>query len=186
MKDPINFVIQEQIGMVVANPTNEDFDMQYSGVSFTIKAGEKITLATNAASHILNSYGPRGLVYLKYGCDEGKVLEEGRVRNEEFKRKQVTEFNVRNENRKNMNLGYLAPTAKLKQYASELGLELMQPYAPRDAERVKLNSQDTEIASLRNTVSELTSLVNKLLRDSDSKEEEKRKPGNPNWIKKSE
>ena len=38
-KDPINFLFQEQTYKVVANPTNEDFDMQYAGVSFTIKSG---------------------------------------------------------------------------------------------------------------------------------------------------
>ena len=54
-KDPINFLFQEQTYKVVANPTNEDFDMQYAGVSFTIKSGEEKTRAINAANHILNS-----------------------------------------------------------------------------------------------------------------------------------
>jgi hypothetical protein len=184
-KDPINFMFQEQVGMVVLNPTNENIDMQFSGVSFTMKPGEKLSMAANAANHLLNSFGPRGLCYLAYGCNEDKVASDGRQRNEDFKRKQVTDFNISNENRKNMNLGYLPPSEKLKEYALELGLVLMQPYAPRDKERVQINEQNSEISSLRQTVSDLTNLVNNMLKQKEEpKEEEQRKPGNPNWQKK--
>lgn len=162
-KDPVNFLLQEQVGMVVFNPTNENFDMQYSGVSFTLKSGEKQTLASNAARHVLNSFGPRGLCYLQFGADEGKVATEGRNRNEDFKRRQVVEFNIRNENRKNMNMGYIPATPKIKEYALELGLELMQPYAPRDAERVKINEQNEEIETLRKSQTELLEKVNMLI-----------------------
>lgn len=162
-KDPISFMFQQQMGMVLLNPTNEDFDMQFSGVSFTIKAGEKLTMAENAAKHVLNSFGQRGLSYLAFGADEERIAADGKQRNREFKIKQVTEFNIRNENRKNMNLGYLPPSDKIKEYASEMGIELMQPYAPRDAERVKLNAQDDEITALRRSNADLADKVNKLL-----------------------
>lgn len=183
MTDPINFMFQEQVGMVVLNPTNEDFDMQYAGISFTLKPGQKQNLAINAANHVLNSFGPRGLCYLAFGADEAKIAEQGRRRNEDFKRKLVTDFNVSNENRKNMNMGYLPPSEKLKEYALELGLELMQPYAPRDKEREKINEQNSEITALKNTVQELTNLVNTLLKK-DEPDEEQKKRGNPNWIRK--
>jgi hypothetical protein len=169
--DPVNFMFEEQRGMVLLNPTNEDLDMQYSGVSFTIKSGQKAILSVNAANHVLNAFGPRGLSYLPYGANEEKVIRDGQLRNEDFKRRQVTEFNIRNENRKNMNLGYLPPTSKIKEYALELGLELMQPYAPRDAERVKITEQDAEIETLRNAVAELTAMV-KMMTESQVKKDE--------------
>ena len=185
----LDVMFQEQMGMVVLNPTNEDFDMQYAGISFTIKSGEKRTLSAAAANHILNAFTQRGLCYLAYGADEVKIAEQGRQRNDDFKRKQVNEFNIRNENRKNMNMGYLPPTNKIKEYASELAIQLMQPYAPRDNERIKMNSQDGEIASLRQTVADLTNLVKSLMENKDpqpaseTKTEQKQR-GNPNWIAK--
>jgi hypothetical protein len=164
-------MFQEQVGMVVLNPTNEDFDMQYSGVSFTIKAGYKQTLSANAANHILNAYGPRGLSYLQFGADEDKIAAAGKQRNEDFKRRQVTEFNIRNENRKNMNMGYLPPSGKVKEYALELGLELMQPYAPRDAEREKINEQNKEIEALRKSNADIMEKLDMLLATKDVSKE---------------
>lgn len=162
-KDPINVMFQQQMGMVVLNPTNEDFDMQFSGVSFSLKAGQKMVLAEHAAKHVLNAFGQRGLTYLAFGADEEALAADGKRRNKEFKIKQLTEFNIRNESRKNMNMGYLPPTQKLKEYALELGIELMQPYATRDLERTKMNAQDDEITALRRANSDLTEKVNKLI-----------------------
>lgn len=188
-KDPVNFILQEQIGMVVLNPTNEDFDMQYSGVSFTIKSGQKQTLSANAANHLLNSFGPRGLCYLQYGADEERVAAEGKKRNENFKRRHVTEFNIRNENRKNMNLGYLPPSEKTRQYAVELGIELIEPYAAKDHDRQKIQSQENEIKELREKIDmlldKLTAMDNKPESpDKESGEETPRPRGNPNWTRK--
>ncbi len=193
-KDPVNFLLQEQAGMVVLNPTNEDFDMQYSGVSFTIRSGQKQTLSANAANHILNSFGPRGLCYLQYGADEVKITAEGKRRNENFKRRHVTEFNIRNENRKNMNLGYLPPSEKTRQYAEELGIELVEPYAAKDKDREKMQNQEKEIKELRQKID---MLLDKLTEMQDSNKSEiseseklqesggegPRPRGNPNWRK---
>jgi hypothetical protein len=185
----LDVMFQEQMGMVVLNPTNEDFDMQYAGISFTIKSGEKRTLSAAAANHILNAFTQRGLCYLAYGADEARIAEQGKQRNEDFKRKQVNEFNIRNENRKNMNMGYLPPSDKIKEYASELAIQLMQPYAPRDNERLKMNSQGNEIASMRQTIADLTNLVQSLVKPKEAEqkpepEAEQKQRGNPNWIKK--
>ena len=86
-----------------------------------------------------------------------------------------------------MNLGYLPPSDKIKEYASELAIQLMQPYAPRDNERIKMNSQASEIASLRQTVADLTNLVQSLVKNKEveqTTEPEQKQRGNPNWIKK--
>lgn len=180
-KDPINFMFQQQMGMVVLNPTNEDLDMQFSGVSFSLKAGQKMVLAEHAAKHVLNAFGPRGLTYLAFGADEEALSADGKRRNKEFKIKQLTEFNIRNENRKNMNLGYLPPSEKIKEYAAEMGIELMQPYAPRDLERTKMNAQDDEIMTLRRSNADLAEKVNKLLElvMADKKDKGPEKPPEP-------
>lgn len=184
-KDPVNFILQEQSGMVVLNPTNEDFDMQYSGISFTIKSGQKQTLSANAANHILNSFGPRGLCYLQFGADEEKIATDGRKRNEHFKRRHVTEFNIRNENRKNMNLGYLPPTEKTRQYAQELGIELIEPYAAKDHDRQKMQSQENEINELRKKIDMLLDKLTAMESKPEESGEETQKPrGNPNWTRK--
>jgi cell division protein FtsB len=185
-KDPINFLFQEQTYKVVANPTNEDFDMQYAGVSFTIKSGEEKTMAINAANHILNSFGPRGLVWVMPDADKEKIFEAGRRINKEFKHRQVTEFNVRNENRKHMKMGSLTPSDKIKEYAAELGLKLEDSYAQVDQQISGSKAQDEKIASLEATIANLTKLVDTLVRGREEQkpeEEEKRKPGNPNWNK---
>jgi len=153
MKDAIgNIMFQELVGMVLFNPTDEDIDMQYSGVSFTLKAGEKKTFEAKCANHLLNSFGQRGLSYLAYGSDEEAIAAAGRERNRDFKHRMVTDFNVRNENRKNMGLGYHVPTKELKRYAEELELELMEPYAPRDKERSELLAQKDYLETFGNQV----------------------------------
>ena len=185
-KDPINFLFQDQTFKVVANPTNEDFDMQFAGVSFTIKSGEEKTMAINAANHVLNSFGPRGLIWLMPDADKEQLYAAGKRINKEFKHRQVTEFNVRNENRKHMKMGSLTPSDKIKEYAEELGLKLEDSYAQVDQNISNSKAQDEKIASLEATIANLTKLVDTFVRGRDEKaeEEEKRKPGNPNWTKK--
>ena len=62
------------IGMVLWNPTDEDFDdMQYAGISISLKAGEKQAFAMKCATHLLNAFGQRGLTSLIYGADEERV-----------------------------------------------------------------------------------------------------------------
>jgi hypothetical protein len=187
-KDPINFLFQNQTYKVVANPTNEDFDMQFAGVSFTIKSGEEKTMAINAANHVLNSFGPRGLVWLVPDVDKEKLLEAGKRINKEFKHRQVTEFNIRNENRKHMKMGSLTPSDKIKEYARELGLKLEDSYAQVDQNLSDSRAQDEKIASMEATIANLTKLVDTFVRGRDeqkvTEEEEKRKPGNPQWVKK--
>jgi hypothetical protein len=137
-------------GRVVWNPTNEDFDMQYAGISFTIKAGEKRELEGNCAGAILNSHGARGLTVLKYGdeANEDGIAAAARARNREFKMRQVVLYNQQNENRKHMNLGYLPPMAKLKEYALELGIKLLEPYNVREEERAGISEAKRENEAL--------------------------------------
>ena len=45
------------IGLTLFNPTNEQLDMQYAGISIGLKPGEKQTFAMKCATHLLNAFG---------------------------------------------------------------------------------------------------------------------------------
>jgi len=104
---------------------------------------------------LLNAFGQRGLTSLTYGCDEEKVKEDAIQRNHDFKVKMVVDFNQRNESRQMMKLGYLPPTEKIKEYAIELGLKLLEPYAIREEERAGIAEGKKENEALRTELAEL-------------------------------
>ena len=158
-------VKQQQVALTLWNPTNEMLEMQYAGVSMSMEPGERETFDITCAKHLLNTHGQRGLTSLNYGItkeEEERIGKEAIERNLSFKRKQITDYNVRNENRKNMGLGYLTPGKKMREYALELGIELMEPYAPRDAERVRINEMTTRNVELETMVAEMMKQVNAL------------------------
>jgi len=135
------------MGIMLYNPTNERFEMQFGGVSMTMKPNAKLEVEDACGNHLLNAFGQRGLCKLFYDCDEKKIKEDGKKRNFEFKKKQVIEYNQRNENRKQMGLPYLPATDKVKEYAVDLQLELLEPYSVRDEERGAIaESRDREKA----------------------------------------
>ena len=164
--------------------------MQYAGVSMTLYPGELEMFEINCAKHLLNAYGARGLTSIPHGGDEEKLKSDGKRRNEEFKRKQVTEYNIRNENRKNMGMGYLPPTKKMREYALELGLELMEPYAPRDTERLKLGDMERKNIELEKSNKELnkriTDILTKFEKVMGEKLEDPKGRGNPAFKKQGE
>lgn len=137
--------------------------MQYAGRSFTLHSGEKEEVNEACANHLLNAFGQRGLTYLKYGDDEETIAKDAKERNHEFKKRQITIYNQTNEQRKLTRMGYLSPTSKLKEYALELGIELIEPYTLKDEEKAaiakstienevlkqKLDAQDKELAELK-------------------------------------
>jgi hypothetical protein len=151
------------IGTVLYNPTNEDLDMQYAGISLTLKPGQQEMFNNKCANHLLNSFGQRGLSALFYGCDEEKVKADGVKRNTEFKKRMVVNYNQTNENRKHQNLGYHPPTEQIQKYAIELGLKLFEPYSIRDAEREAISHTAVENEKLKNEVAELKEMVKQLL-----------------------
>ena len=111
--------------IILYNPTNEELTGQHGGNSITIKSKVKMEVEDPRGNHLLNSLGPRGLCVLTYGCDEKQVKADGIQRNYEFKKKQVVEYNQRNENRKAQGLPYLPPTREVKAYGVELQLQLL-------------------------------------------------------------
>ncbi len=139
---------------VLFNPTNEDFDAQYIGVTYTIEAGGKTKVDDKAGRHILNVLGPRGLMSLDFG-DEGEGQERkakiGRQRNYEFKRKQVLRFNQQNQQRELSRLPYQAPESIIADYADEVGIQLVQPYRPESEQSEKIGklTQDLQDSATR-------------------------------------
>ncbi len=91
---------------------------------------------------------------LKYGDEphEKEIGDAAIERNLEFKKRMVTNYNQQNENRKHMQLGYLPPTKLLKQYAIELGLKLLEPYAIREEERAGIAKASIENEELRKKI----------------------------------
>jgi len=121
--------------IVLFNPTDEKITVQHAGISRTMEPRTQLEVEDACGKHVLNSHGPRGLSQLTYGCDEEKVRKDGIERNFEFKKKQVVEYNQRNESRKQSGLPYQPATREVKQYAIDLGLVLLEPFAVRDEER---------------------------------------------------
>jgi len=151
------------VGLMIYNPTAETFDMQYAGVSLTMEPGAKCLYEIACAKHLLNAFGQRGLTSLTYGCDEEKVKKEAIQRNHDFKKKQVVEYNQRNEMRKQTGMGYLPPTPHVKKYAIELGLELLEPYAVRDEERAGITATKQENLELKAEMAELREMMKTLM-----------------------
>jgi hypothetical protein len=157
---PIKLAFKKETGTVLFNPTNEDFDkLQYAGQYFSIPSGGMLEVPINCANHTMNKYEQRGLVRLIFGADEEKVAEQGREKNLEWKQRTVAKFNEVNANRKSQGLGSHIPSAQVRAYASELKVELDEPYAPRDEEKVKIQSQEATIASLQATLASLMAKI---------------------------
>ncbi len=137
------------MSIIIFNPTNEEFKATFGGLNIVIPkfgdSGCKVKMEDARAKHLLNSLGPRGLTFLEYG-DEGvaelQKAEDGRSRNLDFKRKQVTQYNQDNEARKAQKLGYIEPPKHIKEYSEELGTGLIAPYQMQDI-------KNEEIAKLK-------------------------------------
>lgn len=121
--------------------------MTYAGRSLSLGPDEKITGVNEACkNHLVNNFGQRGLVALGYS-DHGKEEEIGvkaREINLQFKKKQVRVYNETNEQRKLSRLGYLSPSKKIKEYAVELGVELLEPYTLKDEEKAAIAKSTVE------------------------------------------
>jgi hypothetical protein len=171
------------MAIILFNPTNEEFRTQYIGEEVIVRPGAKIRVDDARGRHVLNVLGPRGLVTLEYG-DEGegelKKAEQGRARNQEFKRKQVMDFNQLNDQRQAQRLPYIAPSETVKTYSRELGIRLFEPYSSSDeaskvhADELKkkdaeIRQKDSEIQNLSKSLAQLASKVDLLLANQPSK-----------------
>lgn len=135
------------------NPTNEELNHQYSGITYFFAPGEKKKVNDNCGKHLLHNLDARGLTVLEFDdngkVDEEKVKADALARNKAFKARMVSEFNQRNETRKQVGLAYLAPTDKIKEYAIELGLGLLELFTVKDVEREAAARDRDEASRLR-------------------------------------
>ncbi|MCK4787657.1 MAG: hypothetical protein KAV87_28135 [Desulfobacteraceae bacterium] len=147
--------------VTLMNPTNEPMEPLFGGKPIPLLPGAKIRVDGSIGNHIINTHGLRGIISLDYDDDKIKSkqdrsisveewkIKKGKERNREFKEKQILLINQQNEKRKHEKMSYLDPTQKVKDYAKELGLELLSPYTATDKEQVKLNEMKEENLDLR-------------------------------------
>lgn len=127
------------------NPCNEDMSYQYGGLSYTLIAGKRLKVSEPMGNHALNALGSRGLTKLIFD-DDGKSINEEQIerdaleRNKEFKVRQVVTYNERNERRKASGQPYDTPSATVKRYSAELGINLLQPYTMSDGEKGQIGA----------------------------------------------
>ena len=122
------------------NPTNENFAMQFEGRMYYLKPDERVKVSEPCGKHLLTGFGPRGLTSLEYG-DEPRMEQiraDALKLNRDFKLRQVVEYNRRNESRKQMNLAFLIPPEHIREYAKELGIDLLAPYSVREEENARI------------------------------------------------
>lgn len=160
---------------ILYNPTNEILTPMCGGKTFVFDPGKKMLLDGPKANHIMNEYGIRGMVQLNYGDDNikagdgsGRTLEEqkrdlGIERNMAFKRSQIIKINQMNEARKQEGKKYIEPTPQVKEYAKELGIDLLSPYEAADIKTKEMADIRRENQELRDIVHKQSAQLAKLL-----------------------
>ena len=166
--------------IVLYNPSNEEFHMQHAGISMSMKADTKLEVSDACGRHVLNAMGQRGLTQLTYGCDEEKIKKEALGRNLAFKKKQIMEYNQKNENRKQMGLAYLPPTTNVTDYSLELAITLLEPFTMKDAEKQKISDAEVKNVALEEELTEVKKMMAEILA------EQKRRRGGRTPAKKDE
>lgn len=163
------------------NPTNEDLEYMYAGLSDTLKGvcpefpkGQRKRVQEAEGNHVLNQFGKRGLTKLVFNEDgqsinEDKIRADALERNREFKIKQVVTYNNRNERRKAAGQAYDIPPLIVKKYAAELGIDLLKPYEMAEGEKGQIGTLTKENQDLREAqavndkkIADLTEMVRKL------------------------
>lgn len=140
--------------IIIWNPTNETLVMQFEGRTYTMPPNDRQKVTEPCGKHLLTGYGQRGLTSLEYGDDEIIIGEQAKERNREFKLKQVVDYNQRNEARKQMNLSYINPPAQIKQYARDIGIEIIAPFSVRTEENARIQQLEDINKSLAGALEE--------------------------------
>ncbi len=150
------------------NCTNEDMDFTYGGLSYTLLSGKRLKVDEAMGRHVLNNLGARGMTRLDFDEDghsvnEDKISLDALDRNREFKIRQIVTYNERNERRKASNQPYDTPSKVIKQYAAELGIELLQPYTLSDGEKGQIGKLSKENEELRLQMATLMNQMQQLM-----------------------
>lgn len=150
------------------NPTGEDFDYTYGGLSYRLEAGKKKRVSEAEGNHVLNALGSRGVTRLVFD-DEGRsineeqIAEDARERNRDFKERQIIHYNERNERRKASGQPYDPPTKEVKRYAVELGIELLKPYEMAKTEVAQVAKVTKENEELKKQLEDMIAAQKEML-----------------------
>jgi len=145
------------------NPTNEHLTkMVHGGIEYNLKPDEVKDFEDAVAKHLLTHFEQRGLCQLRYGTNKEEIAKQGKERNLQFKKAQVSNYNVVNEQRKMSGLGYLRASDIVRQYALELGIELLEPYTLKDQEKGEISRILGENEELKKQMALLLETMNKL------------------------
>jgi hypothetical protein len=162
--------------IVLVNPTNEDLDYQYGGLSYSIPArkdGKNGTkkVQDSEGHHALNSLTSRGMTKIEYD-DEGQPINgeknetDAIERNRQFKIRQINTYNYRNQQRKASGQSYDVPTPAVMRYAVELGIDLLQPYTMATGEKAQVaklteenETKDRLLKDQGDAITKLTEMV---------------------------
>ena len=153
--------------MFIANYTPDDILWTHGGLSNTIESDQVVEMDDARGNHILNQFGPRGLIKLQYGDEEEVRKKEAMTIYTMFWERQITNFNQQNEARKNENKAYIAPNKQLQEKADEMGLEIVGPWklkipvASAEMDKLKAENKElyTKIDTLQTQVSELIEAI---------------------------
>ena len=115
--------------MGVANFTPDTIPWQHQGRRGTIKPGEIVTNRDRGwENHVLNKWGPRGLVKIEYNDDEEKLKDRSMEIFRDFWLRNIQRFNEQNEQQKNEGRQYTPPTKELQEKAELFDVELIGPW----------------------------------------------------------
>lgn len=138
---------------IIANFTPDEIRWKHVGQSGVLKPNDITEFDTPRANHILNKWGRRGLVVMRYGEEEEDKRKEAMDIYLSFWKRQIINFNRFNETRKNENRDYVFPDPLLEKKAKDLGIKVIGPWQLEipvgDAQVAQLKQEN---AALRNEV----------------------------------
>lgn len=148
---------------ILANFTPDEVEWVHIGVFGKMKPGETMEVDDARANHILNKYGARGILVLKYGDDPEEKKRQAKHLYSKFWMRQITEFNQFNERLKSEKKAYVFPSADITQKAKELGIVVIGPWEMRRTESAEVEGLREENKSLQGVVSDLSAKFEALL-----------------------
>lgn len=142
--------------MIVCNFTPDKVRWMHVGQAGALKPGDIVEFEDKRAKHILNQWGPRGILHYKLTDDPEAKKKEAMEIWKRFWMHQIATFNQQNEARKNEGNPYNFPTEDLTSHAEALGVELIGPWkSTPKTENAEVNALKAENAELKEQVTDL-------------------------------
>lgn len=149
--------------MIIANYTPEDVEWQHVGINGIMKSGEVKEYDEGRGNHILNKWGARGLLALKFGDNQDEKKREALAVYKKFWERQITNFNQNNEKRKATQLEYVFPTDQQEKHAKELGMDVLGPWKQKEERGAREQQLADENAELRISVKKANARLDEMM-----------------------